>query len=44
MCYLTFLFCEAAFNSSRLALPARIANWSLTSLQQQVVENRGPSD
>jgi hypothetical protein len=44
MCYLTFLFCEAAFNSSRLALPARVANWSLTSSQQAADENRGPSD
>ena len=41
MCYLTFLFCEAAFNSSRLALPARVANWSLTSLQQRLVKTGG---
>jgi hypothetical protein len=41
MCYLTFLYCEAAFNSSRLAPPARVANWSLTSLQQRLVKNGG---
>ena len=28
----------------RLALPARVANWSLTSLQHRLVKTGGPSD
>ena len=41
MCYLTILFCEAAFNSSPLALAGTVANWSLTGLRLRLVKTGG---